>query len=92
MFKIGDIVTWKSQAQGYEKVKTGEIVGVVPANRIPYPSSFVKKYHPFDFIQMYGCSLPRKEESYIVKVKDGKTDEAKPKLYWPRVKSLTLVK
>lgn len=46
MFKRGDIVTWNSQAQGYSKIKTGEIVGIVPANRIPYPSSFVKNYHP----------------------------------------------
>lgn len=34
-FKVGDRVTWKSQAAGSWKRKTGTITEVVPPNKLP---------------------------------------------------------
>lgn len=84
--KVGTVVTWESQAGGYSKVKTGEIVAVVAAleplasavNRIE-----VEKYIGCKFWHSMFLTPPRDEESYIVSVKVGKTEKAKKRLYWP---------
>lgn len=55
--KAGDKVTWRSQAGGSWKEKTGEIIYVVPAGRLPR-----SEWHQAD------TCLPRNHESYIVKV------------------------
>jgi len=86
MFKLGDQVKWTSQAAGSTTTKTGEVVVIVPAGKTPREamtdeqrrSSLPKRYDGW----------PRDHESYIVKVKIGKTDKAMPALYWPRVKGL----
>lgn len=86
--KIGDKVTWESQAAGSTTTKTGEIYVIVPAGKTPYEamntvqrrSNYPKRYDGW----------PRDHESYIVKVKKGKTDKAMPVLYWPRVKGLQM--
>lgn len=54
-FALGNWVTWKSQANGYWKEKTGKIVEVVPARA--RPNSKIKE-----------PGLSRQEESYVVKV------------------------
>jgi hypothetical protein len=85
-FSVGDRVTWRSQAAGIWKVKTGTIVEVIRPHTIPRERGF-------------GTS--RKHESYIVEVKPepvlhGKHQiqrkNAKPETYWPRVSNLKLVR
>ena len=54
MFKIGDRVTWSSQAGGRTVTKTGEVVEVVPA--LERPKTKIK-----------GMGFHRDHESYIVR-------------------------
>jgi hypothetical protein len=86
-FSVGDIVTWKSQAAGSWKTKTGTVVEVVPAFKAP-------------FSEIKGFGSSRKHESYIVEVKYEPTRSTsaiksvrvkKPKRYWPVVGNLTYV-
>ena len=85
-FKVNDLVTWTSQANGSQLTKTGRIIAVVPTRTTPY-----KLLSP-EILDQYNCaavdarSLFRKEESYLVAVETG--GKAKPKLYWPRVSAL----
>lgn len=58
MFKVGDVVSWNSQAGGYWKVKTGTIVCVVPAGKQP----------PADKFERLVKTCGRSEESYVVDV------------------------
>jgi hypothetical protein len=85
-FAVGDRVTWKSQASGHWKQKTGTVVEVVPAFKIPRDKNFGSN---------------RRHESYIVEVtfepkrstsaiKSVRTKN--PERYWPRVSNLRLVK
>lgn len=55
-FKAGDAVTWKSQAGGYSKVKTGTITEVIPIKTMP--TTFEPR----------GKSGPQSAESYVVSV------------------------
>lgn len=93
--KIGDIVEWKSQANGSAKTKTGVIVGVVPAGRrlgllsyISGANSCSVEFAKYNTGPIEGAALARDHVSYLVAVKTGKTDAAKPTLYWPRVSAL----
>ena len=77
MFKVGDKVTWTSQAAGISKTKIGEIFAVVPAGK-----------HPNTCVNYKGRQSPgretlmsRSEESYIVLASDR---PGRRKLYWPR--------
>lgn len=79
VFKVGMTVEWRSSANGSTKHKVGEIVAVVPAKQRPAPK-----------FRLDSSGLPRDHESYVIAVKCGKTDKAKPKLYWPRVAALQL--
>jgi hypothetical protein len=82
--KVGDIVSWKSQALGHAKEKIGKIVAVVPPfdhglncllrDYIPNNINPAKTSIMFDGFQ-------RKEKCYIVQVGT--------KLYCPRVSQLT---
>ena len=76
--KIGDQVSWKSQAGGSWKVKTGVIVSVVPlgtdAHQVAIPPG----------TRLDGPGMCRDHESYLVRV--GK----KTTLYWPRVAGLSM--
>lgn len=69
MFKIGDKVKWSSQAQGYSKIKEGEVVQVVPSGERPDRERFIELY------KHSGCGFGRSAESYVVRVKR--------KHYWP---------
>ena len=75
-FELGDWVTWKSQAQGYEKSKTGLIVQVIAPHERPLPK------------QIIGAGWGRNHESYLVRVDPKPGSKAKPKFYWPRVSLL----
>ena len=87
--QIGDKVTWRSQAAGSTTDKTGEIVVVVPAFKCPH-EAMSDKLKQKKLPRRYDGFL-RDHESYIVAVKVGKTDKARPALYWPRVLSLRKV-
>lgn len=70
-FKVNDVVTWTSQAQGHRTTKTGTVVVVIPAHlhptRMPGLALRLRKDT--------GC--PRDHESYVVRV------AGQSKLYWP---------
>lgn len=89
MFKIGDPVKWSSQAGGRIKQKTGEVVFVVPVGGSSWELDEEKRYKELmdtHKVHFDGVVLSaRNHESYLVSVKDGKTDKAKKSLYWPRV-------
>lgn len=59
MFELGDKVCWNSQAQGFSKEKSGEIVQVVPAGQRPDRDRFL------DLYKNAGCGWGRKHESYV---------------------------
>jgi hypothetical protein len=54
-FKVGDRVTWTSQANGGERTKTGEVTDVIKPG-----------YRPGD--KVAGCGGQRDHESYVVRV------------------------
>ncbi len=84
--KKGDVVTWGSQAKGYQTVKKGPIVLVVPAGRSPKELLLASRdYAGYPF---HNSTAPRAERSYIVLV--GKTENSKGKIYWPKVRYLKL--
>ena len=80
-FRVGDTVTWTSQAGGKSKTKTGKVVAEVPAGANVWhwlPGGFNYSRLP------KGVSV-RSERSYLVKV------EGESRLYWPLVKYLEKV-
>jgi hypothetical protein len=56
MLKVGDKVTWTSQANGCTRTKVGEVVEMVPASEMPI--SKVPR----------STALPRNHTSYVVRV------------------------
>lgn len=84
VFKLGDEVSWISQAGGHAKKKIGNVVEVIPAGVSTLDSKFR--------MELDASSTPRKEESYIVCVDVKPGSRAKPKYYWPRVSALSLHK
>ncbi len=72
--KVGDAVTWKSQAGGRTKEKAGVIAEVVMSDCRPSRLLFPNLY------KHSGCGYGRTETSYVVMV--GKT------AYWPRTPAL----
>jgi hypothetical protein len=99
-FKVGDWVTWKSQANGSTRVKMGRVVGVVPAKHHKLTYRGLKYYvdglSPSEVNQQYNTGpidaggIGRDHESYLVRVSPPDKSKAKPKLYWPRVVGLKL--
>jgi len=85
-FQLGDTVTWVSQSGGYDKVKRGMVVEVVPENKKVI--TWMARYEKYKI--QFGDGR-RNHESYLVEVCDGKTDKAQPKLYWPLVSKLRKV-
>jgi hypothetical protein len=80
-FKLGDRVEWESQSSGSTTKKVGTVVAINPPNCIEH---LMAKWG------LKGAGYPRDHKSYIIAVKAGKTDKAKPKHYWPRVSALRL--
>ncbi len=83
-YNIGEIVEWKSQANGSVKLKRGEIVEIITPGRSCNLVWLAKKHNAKS---AYGGGIVRDHESYAVLV-PGKKDR-KPTLYWPRVSKLT---
>jgi hypothetical protein len=83
-FNVGDRVTWRSQAGGTWKAKTGEVVEVVPAGVHPLRSRGAEgraaKYNLAPVDGAAGSSA-RKKVSYLVAVPAA--GSGAPKLYWP---------
>lgn len=84
-FNKGDLVWWKSEAGGHVMKKQGEVIAIVPANHLPRTvlesTEFRKERRMFD-------GTYRREVSYLVRVKTGKTTRGAHVIYWPRVSSL----
>lgn len=74
-FKVGDRVSWTSQAGGYSKTKTGSVAAVVRPGEYPDRAQFLSLYRGA------GVGIARDHESYVVTVKGAG-------VYWPRVKAL----
>ncbi len=78
-YKLGDRVTWTSQAQGSSKTKTGTVVEVVPKGGRPNRDKFPSLYKDA------GVGFSREHESYVVSVPNKRSGV---KIYWPLVKNL----
>ncbi len=84
MIGVGDEVSWKSQAGGMVKKKTGSVFQIVPAME----GAEVTRG---DFsIEFDLPAKPRNHVSYLVLVQDVR--KGRPGLYWPAAAKLTLVK
>ena len=84
--KLGDRVTWTSQAAGATKTKTGIIIGVVKAGSRPDRVKFKQ-------LCKNGIGWSRNHESYVVSVDVGKREKGVSfRQYWPRVSALKKVK
>jgi hypothetical protein len=71
-FKVGDQVMWSSKSWGETKTKVGTIVAIVPEcciARCFAPEGMTMRFH----------GMPRKHESYLVKLPNSKV------LSWPKV-------
>ena len=79
--KVGDWVTWASQANGSPTKKTGMVVAVVPEGLLPV--GFDPRLEA-EYTRMFDLSV-RTHESYLVEVKK---PGRKPMIYRPRVKDL----
>ena len=92
-FCLGDRVTWMSQSNGTIRIKTGTIVGAVPAGM-----SFHRFLSTQNALSQYDCApidgtFGRKDISYLVAVSvqtRAGTLRKRQRLYWPRVKTLRL--
>ena len=82
--KLGDVVTWTSQAGGYRRTKTGVVEEVVPAHGLPNRARFSQLY------RNSGVGMDRDHASYVVRV-PGKTLRSAGVVYWPRVGGLSKV-
>jgi hypothetical protein len=80
VFSIGNVVTWRSQAQGSAKTKVGKIIEVVPPDTRPSTDG-----RP----GLNGCGFGRNHVSYIVEVVTGKQGLGL-RHYWPVVSLLKL--
>jgi hypothetical protein len=78
VFSIGNVVTWRSQAQGSAKTKVGTIIEVVPPDTRPSTAG-----RP----GLNECGYGRNHVSYIVEVTTGKQKQGK-RHYWPVVSRL----
>ena len=86
-FTEGSKVEWKSQAQGYTRVKYGTVVAVVPAGCDVLDLLILDSGEPSYHSRQFDGGM-RAHESYLVEVKTGKDGHGTPKLYWPRVSAL----
>lgn len=81
-FRSGDLVWWKSQAQGSTKEKRGVVAEVVPAGQMPNYDLFPELY------KYSGVGSSRNHESYVITVKGKRTAVHH---YWPRVTHLRML-
>jgi hypothetical protein len=85
VLNIGSPVEWKSQANGFSKVKEGTIVAVIPPGEawIKYAAPFRETH----VMEGGAGKTPREHESYLVSVLS-QAGHKRPRLYWPRVSQL----
>ena len=77
-FKLGDRVVWTSQAGGYIREKSGEIIEVVPPKEMPK----TKVKDP---------GIWRSHESYVVRASyQNRHGRKRTTNYWPRVQQLSI--
>lgn len=82
-FKVGDIVTWKSQAGGVWTQKTGKVKYVLKPYQNPiriWNDRFPGHRRMYDGLRPPDLS----RESYLVEVSSGNNNNRMPKLYMPR--------
>lgn len=90
IMKIGDKVKWTSQSGGDSTEKQGVITYVISANTRAQNGIRVQAIQQKTHTVMFdGCSS-RSHESYIVEVHQ--PGKRRPKMYWPRVSQLILIK
>lgn len=80
-YKLGDHVTWTSQAAGCTRTKTGLIEEVLPPMIMPNRKRFERLY------RSSGVGGPRDHVSYVVRVPT-KSGRGVGSLYWPRASAL----
>jgi hypothetical protein len=80
-FQIGNPVRWVSHSRGRWIEKIGMVVEVVPPQRGVMLDKYRGKYN----LSSFSKGMPRLHKSYVVAVK---TENGKPKLYWPRANQL----
>jgi hypothetical protein len=82
-FKIGDRVSWTSQAAGCYTSKTGYVSEVIPAKTSPrkFFEKFERDQERYHMVSGSSYCLARKMESYIVLVDGG--PKGKKMVYWP---------
>lgn len=88
-FKIGAKVTWKSQAGGFTKIKTGKVIGVVmPGAEAAdvYYDKFTGNIEASPQFMLH--ALPRNETSYLVQVERPASAQV-IHVYHPRTSQLT---
>lgn len=85
--KVGQEVTWTSQANGRQRLKSGIVETVVP------PKMWLKDLMSMEdakgkfSLRTDFAGFPRDHESYLISV-PGKREKSKRLLYWPRVSAL----
>lgn len=87
IIKVGDLVTWTSQANGTTYKKVGVAVLIVPpGERILMKNLDLSMLPTRRHSRSFGLqSTPKpNRETCVVSVKTGKTDKAKRTLYHPR--------
>jgi len=90
---IGDMVEWESQSAGSWTAKKGKIVAKIPPGIYPKRTDYGNRaYYTGTHRFCFEPGSVRNQISYLIEVSGGKTAKAKPKLYWPRVSQLKLVK
>lgn len=91
-WKIGDMVTWESQANGVKLRKSGTVVGIVPPNVSVW--NYIEAHaalYTYNFARISGDSGARQVESVLVVVpmrtKSGK-EKRRQMLYWPDMRGM----
>lgn len=86
-FTVGDRVTWKSQAGGHWKTKTGTVVEVVPAHRVSLATPMLvgMRDHESYIVEV---AHPAKRSTSTIK----SARQKKPERYRPIVSGLKLVR
>lgn len=89
-FKVGDRVTWSSQAAGGYTTKVGAVVAVIPSgdDQSALRAAIDKLVKAGTHRSAYGGGWGRDHESYLVEVVVG-GPKAKKVLYWPVASLLT---
>ena len=89
-FKVGDRVTWHSQAQGTRTDKSGVVFYVVPPRKKTDKSIalyYLQSQHAENATRLTDFGgMVREEESYLVVVPG--TGRKLPAVYWPRASAL----